>query len=113
MENPCARASCPWGGACVTRGGAAQCACPVCDAALAPVCASDRNTYGSECKMRMHACQEGLPDGHLRVLYNGTCREYHLAYLFDPCTVFYEINFSDITFLLKSMNEWMDLECHN
>ncbi|KAJ8736298.1 hypothetical protein PYW08_006954 [Mythimna loreyi] len=74
VENPCARASCPWGGACVARGGAAQCACPVCDAALAPACASDRNTYGSECKMRMHACQEGLPDGHLRVLYNGTCQ---------------------------------------
>lgn len=75
VENPCARASCPWGGACVARGGAAQCACPVCDATLTPVCASDTNTYGSECKMRMHACQEGVPDGDLRVLYNGTCRE--------------------------------------
>ncbi|PZC78437.1 hypothetical protein B5X24_HaOG202181 [Helicoverpa armigera] len=74
VENPCARASCPWGGACVARGGAAQCACPVCDATLTPVCASDRNTYGSECKMRMHACQEGLPDGELKVLYNGTCQ---------------------------------------
>ncbi|XP_022821461.1 agrin-like isoform X2 [Spodoptera litura] len=74
VENPCARASCPWGGACVARGGAAQCACPVCDATLTPVCASDRNTYGSECKMRMHACQEGVPDGELKVLYNGTCQ---------------------------------------
>lgn len=80
VENPCARASCPWGGACVARGGAAQCACPVCDATLTPVCASDRNTYGSECKMRMHACQEGVPDGELKVLYNGTCREYINTY---------------------------------
>ncbi|XP_026732130.1 agrin-like [Trichoplusia ni] len=74
VENPCARASCPWGGACVARGGAAQCACPVCDATLTPVCASDHNTYGSECKMRMHACQEGVADGKLKVLYNGTCQ---------------------------------------
>ncbi|XP_047536585.1 agrin-like isoform X2 [Vanessa atalanta] len=74
VENPCARATCPWGGACVTRGGAAHCSCPVCDSTLAPVCASDRNTYGSECKMRMHACQTSLSDGDLRVLYNGTCQ---------------------------------------
>ncbi|XP_046963751.1 agrin-like isoform X2 [Vanessa cardui] len=74
VENPCARATCPWGGACVTRGGAAHCSCPVCDSTLAPVCASDRNTYGSECKMRMHACQTSLRDGDLRVLYNGTCQ---------------------------------------
>ncbi|XP_063822042.1 agrin-like isoform X2 [Ostrinia nubilalis] len=73
-ENPCARATCPWGGACVSRGGTAQCACPVCDATLAPICASDHNTYGSECKMRMHACQEGIKEGELRVLYNGTCQ---------------------------------------
>ncbi|KAL0901465.1 hypothetical protein ABMA27_006716 [Loxostege sticticalis] len=73
-ENPCARATCPWGGACVSRGGTAQCACPVCDATLAPVCASDHNTYGSECKMRMHACQESIKEGELRVLYNGTCQ---------------------------------------
>ncbi|XP_049877117.1 agrin-like [Pectinophora gossypiella] len=73
-ENPCARATCPWGGACISRGGAAQCACPVCDATLAPVCASDHNTYGSECKMRMHACQEGIKEGELKVLYNGTCQ---------------------------------------
>ncbi|XP_063375588.1 agrin-like isoform X6 [Cydia amplana] len=72
--NPCARTTCPWGGACVSRGGAAQCACPVCDAMLAPVCASDHNTHGSECKMRMHACQEGIQEGKLRVLYNGTCQ---------------------------------------
>ncbi|XP_063395298.1 agrin-like isoform X4 [Cydia fagiglandana] len=72
--NPCARTTCPWGGACVSRGGAAQCACPVCDATLAPVCASDHNTHGSECKMRMHACQEGIQEGKLRVLYNGTCQ---------------------------------------
>lgn len=75
IENPCARASCPWGGACIARNSAAQCACPVCDASLAPVCASDHNTYGSECKMRMHACQEGLREGELRLLYNGTCRK--------------------------------------
>ncbi|XP_053610410.1 agrin-like isoform X5 [Plodia interpunctella] len=74
VENPCARASCPWGGACVSRVGTAQCACPVCPPALAPVCASDHNTYGSECKMRMHACQEGIKEGELRVLYNGTCQ---------------------------------------
>nr|XP_026493693.1 agrin-like isoform X3 [Vanessa tameamea] len=74
VENPCARATCPWGGACVTRGGAAHCSCPVCDSTLAPVCASDRNTYGSECKMRMHACQTSRSDGDLRVLYNGTCQ---------------------------------------
>ncbi|XP_072942741.1 agrin-like isoform X4 [Epargyreus clarus] len=73
-ENPCARATCPWGGACVTRGGTAHCACPVCDATLAPVCASDHNTYGSECKMRMHACQASFKDGDLRVLYNETCQ---------------------------------------
>ncbi|XP_073957154.1 agrin-like isoform X3 [Choristoneura fumiferana] len=73
-ENPCARATCPWGGACVSRSGAAQCACPVCDATLAPVCAIDHNTYGSECKMRMHACQEGIKEGELRVLYAGTCQ---------------------------------------
>ncbi|XP_061708931.1 agrin-like isoform X5 [Cydia pomonella] len=72
--NPCARTTCPWGGACVSRGAAAQCACPVCDATLAPVCASDHNTHGSECKMRMHACQEGIQEGKLRVLYNGTCQ---------------------------------------
>ncbi|XP_063548558.1 agrin-like [Cydia strobilella] len=72
--NPCARTTCPWGGACVSRGGAAQCACPVCDAMLAPVCGSDHNTHGSECKMRMHACQEGIQEGKLRVLYNGTCQ---------------------------------------
>ncbi|XP_063616673.1 agrin-like isoform X6 [Cydia splendana] len=72
--NPCARTTCPWGGACVSRGGAAQCACPVCDATLAPICASDHNTHGSECKMRMHACQEGIQEGKLRVLYNGTCQ---------------------------------------
>lgn len=76
VENPCARTTCPWGGACIARNGAAQCACPVCDATLAPVCASDQNTYGSECKMRMHACQEGMKDDELKVLYNGTCREY-------------------------------------
>lgn len=74
-ENPCARVTCPWGGACISRGGSAQCACPVCDATLAPVCASDHNTYGSECKMRMHACQEGIKEGDLKVLYNGTCRK--------------------------------------
>ncbi|XP_060806535.1 agrin-like [Amyelois transitella] len=74
VENPCARATCPWGGACVSRIGTAQCACPVCAPALAPVCASDQNTYGSECKMRMHACQEGIKEGELRVLYNGTCQ---------------------------------------
>nr|XP_037866862.1 agrin isoform X2 [Bombyx mori] len=74
LENPCARASCPWGGGCVARHGAAQCACPVCDATLAPVCATDHNTYGSECKMRMHACQEGIKEGELRVLYNGSCQ---------------------------------------
>nr|XP_032526977.1 agrin-like isoform X4 [Danaus plexippus plexippus] len=74
LENPCARATCPWGGACVTRSGAAHCSCPVCDATLSPVCASDHNTYGSECKMRMHACQESLKEGELRVLYNGTCQ---------------------------------------
>ncbi|KAG6440429.1 hypothetical protein O3G_MSEX001336 [Manduca sexta] len=74
LENPCARVKCPWGGACIARNGAAQCACPVCDAALAPVCASDHNTYGTECKMRMHACQEGINEGELRALYNGTCQ---------------------------------------
>ncbi|XP_041975156.1 agrin-like isoform X2 [Aricia agestis] len=73
-ENPCARASCPWEGACIARGGGAQCSCPVCDATLAPVCATDLNTYGSECKMRMHACQAGLQEGDVRVLYNGTCQ---------------------------------------
>lgn len=46
----------------MSRSGAAQCACPVCDATLAPVCATDHNTYGSECKMRMHACQEGIKE---------------------------------------------------
>ncbi|XP_013176798.1 PREDICTED: agrin-like isoform X2 [Papilio xuthus] len=74
VENPCARASCPWGGACVSRSGAAQCSCPVCDATLAPVCASDHNTYGSECKMRMHACQANIKEQDLQVLYNGTCQ---------------------------------------
>ncbi|CAK1540067.1 unnamed protein product [Leptosia nina] len=73
IENPCALASCPWGGACVARGGSAQCSCPVCDSNLAPVCASDHNTYGSECKMRMHACQSGIGEHELKVLYNGTC----------------------------------------
>ncbi|XP_048489511.1 agrin isoform X2 [Plutella xylostella] len=73
-ENPCARAHCPWGGACVARGGAPHCACPVCDSTLAPVCASDHNTYGSECKMRMHACQEGIKEKEISVLYNGTCQ---------------------------------------
>ncbi|CAH2050484.1 unnamed protein product, partial [Iphiclides podalirius] len=74
VENPCARANCPWGGACVSRSGAAQCVCPVCDATLAPVCASDHNTYGSECKMRMHACQNNIRESELQVLYNGTCQ---------------------------------------
>ncbi|XP_047526387.1 agrin-like isoform X6 [Pieris napi] len=72
-ENPCAQASCPWGGACIAHGGTARCSCPVCDSSLAPVCASDHNTYGSECKMRMHACQEGIGEHQLKVLYNGTC----------------------------------------
>ncbi|CAH4031199.1 unnamed protein product [Pieris brassicae] len=72
-ENPCAKASCPWGGACIAHGGTARCSCPVCDSSLAPVCASDFNTYGSECKMRMHACQEGIGEHQLKVLYNGTC----------------------------------------
>ncbi|XP_045484151.1 agrin isoform X4 [Pieris rapae] len=72
-ENPCAQASCPWGGACIAHGGTARCSCPVCDSSLAPVCATDHNTYGSECKMRMHACQEGIGEHQLKVLYNGTC----------------------------------------
>lgn len=74
-ENPCARAMCPWGGSCVSRNGIPQCACPSCDTTLAPVCASDHNTYGNECKMRAHACTSNIPDGELRVLYNGTCRK--------------------------------------
>ncbi|GBP15490.1 Agrin [Eumeta japonica] len=80
-ENPCARAICPWGGSCVSRGGTAQCVCPSCDSTLAPVCASDQNTYGSECKMRARACQAGLAEGELKVRYNGTCpNEFKLRY---------------------------------
>ncbi|VVC98300.1 unnamed protein product [Leptidea sinapis] len=74
VENPCARASCPWGGACVARGGSPHCSCPVCDSNIAPICASDFNTYGSECKMRMHACQASLRENEISVLYNGTCQ---------------------------------------
>lgn len=33
--------------------------------------------------MRMHACQEGIKEGELRVLYAGTCRKYY-CYINTP-----------------------------
>lgn len=109
-ENPCARATCPWSGSCVSRSGVAQCTCPSCDTTLAPVCSSDHNTYGNECKMRAHACTAGLREGDLRVLYNGTCRTY--KHIFITCKKTLPSAYSEVWSRGK-MFLWLRPNCQN
>ena len=59
LVGSCADLKCHFGATCRARGQHVQCACEFkcADLKASPVCASDANTYASECQMRLFGCR--------------------------------------------------------
>lgn len=68
--NPCEEYMCNMGSTCKVKNGIAVCECPLCPEHHDPVCGTDDNTYGNECKLKYHSCQQKEP---IKIAHNGAC----------------------------------------
>lgn len=61
---------CNYGATCKVRDRKAICECSSCSEHHEPVCGSDGNTYGNECKLKYHSCQKKET---IEVTHSGAC----------------------------------------